>query len=391
VSAVAGAPAEVAEVVGDIRSRLRWDIWTRVFRFQVMPSRPVLHRLILERDALGTELWNAVMEPALAARVPALFNAAGTPAMRRTAMDLRRVGASAYALAGSFYYLHGNRPEAARRAGVAAMWLAQAAAVMDYLLDETSFDPQVLRGHLHPDVITAALPPAGDTAREIHHFDAPPFDPELTFVLAALEHGFAGLRECFALGADDAYHRRLREDLVVCLHQMIGAELASPGLRIDRCDYLDDVERTLRGINTLPTWLFAYAGLATEPAPAEPLIDGVLRAAQLVGDIGWTLDALEDVIPDLENRIWNRAWLMLAQTCYRRDPADWRALIASPEQALEQLAGSAVFDQLLADIERSIAEIAADARLPTSACAALADVCRLLVWSFLATEDPPRS
>jgi hypothetical protein len=173
---------------------------------------------------------------------------------------------------------------------------------------------------------------------------------------------------------------------------MIDAELGSPALRIDRCDDLDEVERTLRRVNTLSVWLFAYAGLVTEPMPGRATLDAVDRAAQLVGDIGWTLDALEDVLPDLEKLVWNRAWLLLAQTSYRHRPAEWRALVTRPEQALEVLAGSMVLDRLLANIELAMSEIGTHPVLPASARADLADLCRLLVWSFLAPQGtrPPQ-
>jgi hypothetical protein len=197
---MSGESVATAEPSCDRRLHLRWDIWTRSFRAHLMPPRPVLHRLILERDALGTKLWDSVMRPALGRRIPALFAAEADPSMRRIAMDLRRVGASAYALTGSLYYLHGARPVAARTAGIAAMWLAQAAAVVDYLLDEAAFEPAKLAAHVHPDLISAALPLPVQTEHSIHHFDSPPFEPELTFVLIALERGFAGLRECMALG-----------------------------------------------------------------------------------------------------------------------------------------------------------------------------------------------
>ena len=379
------------EAVGtsrDRRLRLRWDIWTRSFRFRLMPPRPVLHRLILERDALGTKLWGSAMRPALGSRIPAMFAADADPVMRRIAMDLRRVGASSYALTGSLYYLHGARPNVARSASVAAMWLTQAAAVIDYLLDEEAYEPAKLAAHLSPEFVSAALPPPGRARHSIHHFDAPPFDPELTFILVALERGFAGLRDCMALGSDDAYHRRLREELIACLQQMIGAELGSPALHMDRCDDLDAVERTLRRVNTLFVWLFAYAGLVAEPMPGRATLDAVDRAAQLVGDIGWTLDALEDVLPDLEKRVWNRAWLLLAETSYRHRPAEWQSLLARPERALDVLAGSTVIDRLFADIEHAMTEIGAHSMLPASASANLVAMCQLLVWSFLAPQAP---
>ncbi|TMQ07993.1 MAG: hypothetical protein E6J90_41780 [Deltaproteobacteria bacterium] len=268
---------------GDQRLQLRWEIWIRAFQFRLMPPLPVLHRLILERDALGTELWDGVMRPALVERVPALFAADADPAMRRIAMDLRRVGASAYAVTGSLYHLHGTRPATARAAGVAAMWLAQAAAVIDYLLDEEAFDPATLAAHLRPDLISAALPPPGNPHPIVHHFDVPPFDPRLTFALTAVEQGFAGLRSCLALAPDDEYHRRLHEELLICIRQMVGAEIDSPALRLDRCDDLDEVDRTLRRVNALSVWLFAYTGLITEPAPPGLVIDAVARIAELSG------------------------------------------------------------------------------------------------------------
>lgn len=381
--------AQIATSHGDDQYlQLRWDIWIRAFQFRLMPPLPVLHRLILERDALGTELWDGVMRPALVARVPALFAADADPAMRRIAMDLRRVGASAYAMTGSLYYLHGTRPAAARAAGVAAMWLAQAAAVIDYLLDEEAFDPAAMAAHLRPDLISAALPPPGDPHWRVHHFDVLPFDPTLTFVLTAVEQGFAGLRSCLALAPDDAYHRRMRDELLICIQQMVGAEIDSPALHLDRCDDLEEVDRILRRVNALSVWLFAYAGLITEPAPPDPAIGAVARIAELVGHIGWTLDALEDVIPDLVSGVWNRAWLLLAQTHYRHRPAEWRALVTQRERALEVLAGSIVIDRLLSSIELAHDEILANPAVPADARSQLVDLCGLLVWSFLAPRGP---
>lgn len=371
----------------DAHLQLRWDIWIRAFRFRLLPPRPVLHRLILERDALGTQLWDAVMRPALADRIPGLFAAGADPAMRRIAMDLRRVGASAYAVTGSLYLLHGSRPQAARTAGVATMWLAQAAAVIDYLLDEEAFPPAALAAHLRSELIDSALPAIG-AAAPVHHFDTPPFDPRLTFVLTALERGFAGLRDCLAGAPDDPHHRRLRDELVICLREMVGAELDSPALRLASGGDLDAVDRTLRRVNTLSVWLFAYAGLIAEPALPAPVIDAVARIAELVGHIGWTLDALDDILRDLDAGVWNRAWLLLAQTRYRHRPTEWRALIADRELAIAELIASPVIDRLLASIEQATDEILANPAVPAEARAQLVDVCGLLVWSFLAPREP---
>jgi len=94
------------------------------------------------------------------------------------------------------------------------------------------------------------------------------------------------------------------------------------------------------------------------------------------------------VIPDLDSGVWNRAWLLLAQTHYRHRPAEWRALVAERERALEVLAGSGVIDRLLSSIELASDEILANPAVPGDARSQLVDLCGLLVWSFLAPRGP---
>ena len=365
----------------DPAAGLAAEIWKRVFRFRLMPPLPQLHQLILERDALGTTLWSSVMQPGLIDLVPDLFADQPSARMRRIAMDLRRVGASAFVVAGSFYYLHGDRPDAAQTAGVTAMWLAQAAAVLDYILDEEGPSRTVIDAHLTADALAAALPPpghGGEPGRLVA------WHPELGFVMRALDHAFAGLRACFAGAVDDDYHAWLHGEVMACMQRMTAAELASPVADLAVVRSLDDVERSLDLVNTQLTRLYALAGVALGPPLPDARYHAVMRAASVAGDIGWTLDALSDVESDLDHRVWSRAWLWLARSRADRGASAWRELVADRAAALAALAASGVIDQMLGRIDESLAELAALPDVAPAGRAQLVDVIRLLIWSFLA-------
>jgi hypothetical protein len=358
-------------------------IWERVFRFRLMPPLPRLHQLVLERDVLGTTLWTEVMRPGLVDEVPALFAADAPARMRRIAMDLRRVGASAYVVAASFYYLHGDRPAAARTVGVTAMWFAQAAAVLDYILDEEGPSRTVVDAHLSPEALAAALPPPGS--------DHPPaplvaFHPELGFVMRALDHAFAGLRACLAGPGDDEYRGWLHGELMTCMQRMTTAELASPSVDLAALRNLDDVERGLDLVNTQLTRMYALAGLALAPPLSTGALRSVLRAASLAGDIGWSLDALSDVVDDLDRRVWSRAWLWLARERQALGAPAWRALVGDRPAALTALHASGVIDRMLGTIDEAVAELGALPDVAPAGRAQLVDIVQLLVWSFL---SPP--
>lgn len=359
------------------------DIWNRVFRFRLMPPLPRLQQLVLERDALGTTLWTEVMRPGLVDEVPALFADDPPPRMRRIAMDLRRVGASAYVVAASLYYLHGDRPAAARTAGVTAMWFAQAAAVLDYILDEEGPSRSVIDAHLTAEALAAALPPPGS--------DRPPaplvaFHPELGFVMRALDHAFAGLRACFAAAAADEYRAWLHGEVMACMQRMTAAELASPADDLAGLRNLDEIERALDLVNTQLTRLYALAGLALAPPLPAGGVRSVLRAASLAGDIGWSLDALSDVAADLDHRVWSRAWLWLARERREHGAAAWRELIGDRAAALDAWQRSGVADRMLGAIDEALAELAALAEVSPAGRGQLVDVVQLLIWSFL---SPP--
>lgn len=355
----------------------RWHLWEQVFGFRLMPPKERLDALIVASARSGRTLWTEEARPVLGAGFEDAFEP-GSPTYVRAA-DLRRVGAAAHAFAATLCRAHGADAAHAHDAGVIAMWLAQAAAVMDFLLDAGQTPRERLAALVRRPVVRAALSSEPDGPDG--HFGVRTAPPELLFLVLCLEEGFARLRRRFAEAQpEDPYQQRLAAEIAGCLDGMIDAELASTTLRLDGPIGLDAVEAELRQINTLGVWMWLYVGLVGRARPAERLLEGLRRVAARIGDVGWTLDALSDVHEDLAAGVWSRVWWALEV----EDGAAWRGTLpVEPRPALEALLRSSALDRLLAGVEVAIHEIETEPTLPVAEREQLGLLCRLQVWSFL--------
>jgi hypothetical protein len=176
------------------------------------------------------------------------------------------------------------------------------------------------------------------------------------------------------------------DELDASIRQMLVAQLRSTDLVIGPHADLATVRRDLRAINVLTVWTATYAGLLGHAELDPQLLSAVRRAATLVGDLGWALDALSDIHVDLEHRVWSLVWLELAEleglgARWLIDPS------GQPALALDALARSPIVDAILTRLGQQLTELERDPWLAERG-AQLAALSRYMVWAFLQAEAP---
>lgn len=363
-----------------------WSLWRRVFGFALMPPKVELDRQIAELSELGRNLWQTEWLPLLGAEFALLFAEDADQAHRTMAIDFQRVGATAYLLSRALCEVHCRREDAAHAAGLAAMWMAVAAAVMDYLIDSAQVTPSELQERFSPEHVREALLLPPSVAPYL--FDAMPCPPPQRFLMRLVERGFRSIRELMWAAPVTPFQERLRYEILVCLESMVSAELRSPMLRMDATLRLSDVERELRLVNTLTVWLSAYIGLLGAPEPTPDQVAALQQVTTMIGEIGWMLDSLSDVCEDLQQGVFNLAWLQLARRAAPSTPTWLTSIGTAPELALAALQESPVLDSMLSRMEVLIAQLSLQQDLPAEASRKLSALCRFLVWSFLVPRCP---
>jgi hypothetical protein len=354
----------------------RWALWLRALELGLPP---VPQQLALDRAAQqerGERLFSEVLLPGLGPDFAPQLAAAETPLAALAGQEFRRMAAVAHRLARGLCALHAAEEAHAEASARCAIWLTLAAAVLDQKLDDGLLAADVVRQHLNPTAFLAAVE-HGQPLRM-------PGQPLVERLLACTTAEMAA-RLAAARSELDA---RVLGELRICLTEMIVGQLDSPRLRIHPLSELDEVERTLRRVNLLTTWVPAYLGLLGAAAPpAEATLRAVRQITTRIGEVGWALDALSDVHADLEAGVWSLVWLDLAR---RSAPgARWlREHADHPELALDALAASDTIATLLAEIGLAIEEIERMPFVDPQAAAELAALCRYLVWSFLLAAPP---
>jgi hypothetical protein len=351
-------------------ARDRWELWLRVLDHGLLPSVADLAGQVLERGAAGRRLWHDALAPALRAEFGPVFAAAAAAA----GGELRRVASAGHALGVALHRLHADDAADADEAGQVVMWLTLAAAAMDHLVDDGHVDPHSMRRYVSPAAVIAAL--RGDAPIEVPGHD---------WLARLLARGLGGLGARMGRRAD-AYHRELGAEIEVCLQEMVAAQLYSDELTIAPWSDVPVVRRRLRAINALTAWLAAYVGLLGRDRPPPATLAAVRRAATLVGDIGWALDALSDIHADLAHRLWNLVWVELAEVtgpdaAWLVDPD------GAPAVALDALRRSGVIGRILDRTGQQIRELERDLELGDRG-RELAQLCQYMVWAFLNAEAP---
>jgi len=361
-----------------MRDEVRWQIWGRVFGFEILPPKHELDRRRTAHVALADALWDEEVRPWLP-EFSSLFAPSGDP--DAVASRLKMLATCGYVLGRDLRRLHDPDEREAHDAGVVSLWLWMASGVMDYLLDE-GLPTAELAHRLAPEHLRAALASPG--AAEPHHFDRPPCPPQLLFTLRAVERAFDGMRTRLARAAPGPFRDAVHDELMRSVERMVGSELGSPQLTLDADVDLDHVEEELRLVNTLLVWTAAYIGLVPGPRPGDDMLADIRQVATDLGELAWTLDALSDVAIDLEAGVWNRVWL-----AYAREPAShgaaWRA--PTPEGRAAASTGlfrTAVVERLLARVETLLRGLPARLAVPGDRVDRLAGFFRMLAWYFLA-------
>jgi hypothetical protein len=370
-------------------AQFQWQLWRRVFGFSLLMPRPELDRELGVLWALGSDLWQVSARPFLEQDFPLLFDEPSDPFHRTLQADFRRVGATAYRFAQQLYLLHSRDESAAHQVGTIAMWMGIAGGVLDFLIDSGRVSPATLGERLSEKNIRQALSWDGNAAA--YRFDQEPCDPQLLFAYRTVERAFSGLRERLAAAPRDAYNERLHYEITACVQRMVVSELRSPMLRLSGAAQpaqLEQIEEDLRTINTLCIWLSAYVGLLAEPRPGPEVLEGLLRVATLIGEVGWILDSLSDVHEDLQQGVFSKVWLTLAREG-AADLSAWLPYVGEePQRAVSTLLASTTLDRLLSRTEVALREIERQPHLPQQQRAQLGRLCRMMVWSFLCPRLP---
>ena len=369
---------------GNEHAVFRWRLWRRVFGYHLLPPRHALDAQIAELDALGRRLWRDAVRPHLAAEFGRLVADEPDEEHRELARDLRRIAANGYLFAELLYRMHGADAAAAEQIGQIAMWLGMAASNIDYLVDEQQASVAELAAILSPEAVHAALTGSPGAAALAAPGDAP---PHLRFLVTCLEHAFAGIRARASAAPRSAHRDRIQYEIEASVHRLVAAELASPGLRLCAATPLAEVEDTLRVVNTMSLWLFAYVGLLGEPRPGDAVLDGLRRVTGAVGEIVWSLDALADIHQDLERGVYSLVWLTLAREMAPHD--GWLTPGGVDRgQALARLAQHPVLERMLGRVEVLLLQLERETALPPEPLARLGRLCRMLVWGWLAPPLP---
>lgn len=342
----------------------------------LVPDRVRLGELRAARTACADALWADHLAAPLATAFPAIATATeGADAVVRR--EVRTVASAAYGLAAAIYDLHGDDLDRRDRAARPAMWMTLAAAAVDHLVDDGVVDADDVRRHLNPTAVLAAIEPTATVEPGI------PTQPYLDLLLAP---ALRGIRACVATAAT-SFELDVVHELRVCLREMIEGQLASPRLRLGPHVELDDIETTLHRVNALTVWIATYLGFLGGPRPPAATVLAVRQVTTRIGELGWILDALSDLHADLAAGVWSLGWLELARATGTTHP--WlRHYPERPRLALELLREHGITDGLLARARLAIDEIARTPGLRPGAAEALADFCRYMAWSFLATVRP---
>jgi hypothetical protein len=278
------------------------------------------------------------------------------------------MAAAAERLSMGLYALHSAEPAHATAAARAAIWFVLASAVLDEKLDHGAVHADEVRQRCNPAAFLAAIEPGGPAL-------AFPSQPLLEILL---RNTTAAIAERIGCGTSER-DRTVARELRACLRDAIAGQLDSPYLRIDRLTDLDEVERSLRRINTLTAWTQGYLGLFGAAGLSSTTLRSVRQVCRRIGEIGWALDALSDIHTDLDAGVWSLVWLELA----RRDDSWITTHGTTPDLALAALARSDVAIVLLQRIALAIAEIRDAPAVAPTAAGGLADFCSFMVWSFL--------
>ena len=353
--------AELAERA----DRERRQLWSRVIEQRLIA--PSLLAIVPDRIRRAGELLDGFVIPGLGPFGPVLANPESESA-KIARREFGHMAAATELLATGLYALHSSDDAHALATSHAATWLVLAAAVLDQKVDDGELHPDEVRQRVNPAAFLAALAPDGPSI-------SIPSQPLLEILLA---NTVAGMRARIAAGTS-AFDRTVERELEICVRDMISGQLDSPHLRIHPLSDLDEVERTLRRVNTLTTWVPAYLGLFGAHGLADETLRSVRQITTRVGDVGWALDALSDIHADLDAGVWNLVWLELARETGVTAP--WVG--ATPDAALDALAGSQVAVKMLSRIALAIEEIRTASAVEPRAAGALADLCLYMVWSFL--------
>jgi hypothetical protein len=356
----------------------RLALWLQALALGLPPSPRDFARDQAAQRQRGERLFRDVLVVELGEDFGAQLGNATSGVAALAAGEFRRMAAAAHWLARGLHGLHapassGTNEEIGEASARCAIWLTLAAAVVDQKVDDGQLSADVVRQHLNPAAFLAALEPGGRRLRM-------PGQPLLELLLARTTEAIAARLTSCRCDFDVMVAAELR----VCLTEMIAGQLDSPYLRLHPLSDLDEVERTLRRVNTLTTWIPAYLGLLGSPRPSDETVRAVRQITSRVGEVGWALDALSDIHADLEAGVWSGVWLTVAR--HTGPSARWlRDYPEAPESALEALASSSATTTMLTQIALAIDEIERTPHVNGDAAADLAAFCRYMVWSFLFT------
>jgi hypothetical protein len=355
---------------------LRKRIWQEVIAHGLCPGPEELQRGLPALAACGRSLIARELEPRLGGRLPGLYTAAASPAVR--AMH-GRVAAFSYLYCNGLQRALGHEPVAA--ASVAAALLSIAVCSIDRVVDGDAAAPPILHelAALGQGGRLSQLLPSGGAprARLDHHELAPALIP----CFAALDEFFAEVDRLLQRAADPGYAAELRAELIALLTEAATGELATRDLQFAQRSSEAGVT-ALRVANTLPQWIVAALALTPHPRP-PPLIHGQLaQLTERLAEMMWILDDLADAAADLAAGRWSRVWLLFAEL----EPASQTILSRRDAEALVHLVGSDVAKREVGLLEDLLNQTRGYTALADAGLRELRGLARLMIWSWLAPE-----